>query len=84
MGPVTQKSIQRTVSLFICVCIALCTIVARNIAQNRPDNFLSYPGEMTGMARWCGWGWWDDGDGEFDAEGEISLQFDFQLLGERD
>jgi len=25
--------------LFICVCIALCTIVA----QNRPDNFPSYP-----------------------------------------
>jgi len=25
--------------LFICVCIALCTIVA----QNRPDNFASYP-----------------------------------------
>ena len=23
--------------LFICVCIALCTIVAHNIAQNRPD-----------------------------------------------
>ena len=29
--------------LFVCVCIALCTIVAHNIAQNRPDNFLSYP-----------------------------------------
>jgi len=29
--------------LFICVCIALCTIVAHNIAQNRPDNFPSYP-----------------------------------------
>jgi len=29
--------------LFICVCIALCTIVAQNIAQNRPDNFPSYP-----------------------------------------
>jgi len=28
--------------LFICVCIALCTIVAHNIAQNRPDNFPSY------------------------------------------
>jgi len=25
--------------LFICVCIALCTIAAHNIAQNRPDNF---------------------------------------------
>jgi len=23
--------------------IALCTIVAHNIAQNRPDNFPSYP-----------------------------------------
>jgi len=25
------------------VCIALCTIVAQNIAQNRPDNFPSHP-----------------------------------------
>jgi len=25
------------------VCIALCTIVAHNTAQNRPDNFPSYP-----------------------------------------
>ena len=30
-------------SLFICVCIALCTIIAHNIVQNRPDNFPSYP-----------------------------------------
>ena len=29
--------------MMICVCIALCTIVAHNIAQNRPDNFPSYP-----------------------------------------
>ena len=29
--------------LFICVCSSLCTIVAHNIAQNRPDNFPSYP-----------------------------------------
>jgi len=29
--------------LFICVCIALCTTIAHNIAQNRPDNFPSYP-----------------------------------------
>jgi len=28
---------------FICVCIAPCTIVAHDIAQNRPDNFPSYP-----------------------------------------
>jgi len=40
---VRQNPIQRTVSLFICACIALCTIVAHNIAQNRPDNFPSYP-----------------------------------------
>ena len=39
MGPVRQNPIQRPVSLFICVCTALCTIVAHNIAQNRPDNF---------------------------------------------
>jgi len=25
------------------VCIALCTIVAHNIAQNRPDSFPPYP-----------------------------------------
>ena len=43
MGPVRQNPIQRTVSLFICVCIALCTIVAHNIAQNRPDSFSPYP-----------------------------------------
>jgi len=43
MGPGRQNPIQRTVSLFICVCIALCTIVAQNTAQNRPDNFPPYP-----------------------------------------
>ena len=43
MGPVRQNPIQRTVSLFICVCIALCTIVAHNIAENRPDSFPPYP-----------------------------------------
>jgi len=43
MGPVRQNPIQRTVSLFICVCITLCTIVAHNIAQNRPDSFPPYP-----------------------------------------
>jgi len=43
MGPVRQNPIQRTVSLFICVCIALCTIVAHNIAQNIPDSFPPYP-----------------------------------------
>ena len=43
MGPVRQNPIQRTVSLFICVCIALCTIVAHNIAQNRPDSSPPYP-----------------------------------------
>jgi len=28
--------------IFLCVCIARCTIVAHNILQNRPDNFPSY------------------------------------------
>ena len=42
MGPARQSPIQRTVSLFICLCIALCTIVAHNIAQNRPDSFPPY------------------------------------------
>jgi len=44
MGSVRQKQIQRSVrSIRMCVCIALCTIVAHNIAQNRPDNFPPYP-----------------------------------------
>ena len=43
MGPVRQNPIQRTVSLFICVCSSLCTTVAHNTAQNRPDNFPSCP-----------------------------------------
>ena len=43
MGPVRQNPIHGTVSLFICVRNALCTIVAHNIAQNRHDNFPSYP-----------------------------------------
>jgi len=43
MGPVRQNPVQRTVrSVHIHVCSALCTIVAHNIAQNRPDNFPSY------------------------------------------
>jgi len=43
MGPARQNPIQRTVrSVYMCVCIALCTIVVHNIAQNRPDNFPSY------------------------------------------
>jgi len=29
--------------LLICVCSALCTIAVHSIAQNRPDNFPSYP-----------------------------------------
>jgi len=48
MGPVRQNQIQRTVSLFICVCIALCIIVAHNIAQNRPDSFPPYPPDREG------------------------------------
>jgi len=46
MGPVRQNPIPRTVSLFICVCIALCTIVAHNIAQNRPSR-------QSPHLRWC-------------------------------
>jgi len=38
-----ESNQQTTVSLFVCVHIALCTIVAHNIAQNRPDNFPSSP-----------------------------------------
>ena len=53
MGPVRQNPIQRTVSLFICVCIALCTIVAHNIAQNRPDQFSPLPSRQSPLLGWC-------------------------------
>jgi len=51
-----QNPIQRTVSLFICVCIALCTIAAHNIAQNRPDSFPSYPPDITTAPMMSIWG----------------------------
>ena len=38
---------------FICVCIALCTIVAHNIVQNRPDNFSPLPSRQSPLRRWC-------------------------------
>jgi len=44
MDPVKQNPIQKTVrSVHMCVCIALCTIVAHNTAHNRTDSFTSYP-----------------------------------------
>jgi len=43
MGPVRKTQSRALLGLLICVCIALCTIVAHSIAQNRPDNFPSYP-----------------------------------------
>jgi len=43
MGPVRQTQSRELLLLFICVCSSLCTIVAHNTAQNRPDNFPSYP-----------------------------------------
>jgi len=43
MGQWDQTQYRELLGLFICVCIALYTIVAHNIAQNRPDNFPSYP-----------------------------------------
>ena len=30
---------KQLLGLFICVCIALCTTVAHNTAEDRPDNF---------------------------------------------
>ena len=42
-GPSETKPNPENCCLFICVCIALCTIVAHNIAQNRPDSFPPYP-----------------------------------------
>ena len=38
--------------LFICVCIALCTIVAHSTAQNRPDNFPYY---LSDSHHWILW-----------------------------
>jgi len=39
-----KNPIQRTVrSVHMCVCIALCTIVVHNNAQNRPDSVPPYP-----------------------------------------
>jgi len=34
---------KQLLDLFICVCIALCTTVSHKTAQNRTDNFPSYP-----------------------------------------
>jgi len=41
MGPMRQNPIENcyVCSMFICVCSSLCTIVAHNTAQNRPNNF---------------------------------------------
>jgi len=39
---------KQLLGLFIHVCIALCTIVGHNTAQNRPANFPSYPSDKTG------------------------------------
>ena len=66
MGPVRQNPIQRSVSLFICVCIALCTIVAHNIAQNRPDSFPPLTLQTITTAQMMSiWGKGDDMTGKF-------------------
>ena len=44
------------------MCIALCTIVAHSIAQNRPDNFSLLPSRQSPLLRCClfeGRGAWD-------------------------
>jgi len=41
MGPVNKTQSRELLSLFICVCIALCTVIAHNTAQNRPDNWFT-------------------------------------------
>jgi len=43
MGQWDKTQSRELLGLFICVCIALCTIVAHNIAQNKHDSFPSYP-----------------------------------------
>jgi len=40
-GDKTQS--RELLGLFICVCSSLCTILAHNTAQNKPDNFPSCP-----------------------------------------
>jgi len=42
-APWDKTQSRELLGLFICVCIALCTITAHHIAQNRPDNFPPYP-----------------------------------------
>jgi len=71
MGPVRQNPIQRTVSLFICVCIPLCTIVAHNIAQNRRDSFSPLPSRQSPQLRWC----------LFEGRGGIRRETRWNLLG---
>jgi len=43
MGPVAEDKTQsrELLGMFVyaTACIALCTVVAHNIAQNKPDNF---------------------------------------------
>ena len=39
--------------LFICVCSSLCTIIAHNTAQNRPDKFSLLPPGQSPLLRWC-------------------------------
>jgi len=41
MGPVAYDKTQsrELLGMFVYACIALCTVVAHNIAQNKPDNF---------------------------------------------
>ena len=48
MGPVRQNPIQRTASSYVCA--MHCAQLLHSIAQNRPDNFPSYP---RGLSDWC-------------------------------
>jgi len=43
MGPVRQNPSQSTRSVHMCVCIALCTVVAHNIAQLRRTDLIIFP-----------------------------------------
>ena len=47
---------RKLLCLFIRVWIALCTIVAHNSAQNRPDNFPSYPPDNHHCPMMSTWG----------------------------
>jgi len=54
MGQRDKIQSRELLGLFICVCIALCTTVADNTAQNKPDNFPTYAPDDNNNNYKCG------------------------------